>query len=741
MEEREIPRPHAILAGWVEPGSRVLEVGGGDGSLAGILREQGCHITGIEIDSEAAAAYRQVADEVRVGDVETMDLAGWLPFDVILLGDVLEHLKDPVGVLLRLRDLLQSDGRLLLSVPHVGHGSVRANLVCGLFPYGPRGLLDRTHLRFYTPATLEQDVNRAGFRIEEWESVQVPVAGGEIPLPPGLPPAVLRHIERDPSATIYQMVVRAVPYGGSVLRQAVDVVLVTFFSEETIDACLDSLLPTLGPQDRLYVIDNGSTDGTASRILERVRGDARCRLQENPLNLGFSAASNQGIRQGRNPFVVLLNPDTEVGSGWLEGLLERFAGEEVGAVGPVSDYVAGDQQAGLYVGVDRVPAVETRLLIGFCLMLRRSALERLGLLDEDLFLGHDDLDLSWRLREVGYRLLVAPEVFVHHLGHRSFYALPEMQERYLLAQSANFLYSKLREQARRRRIPMPDAESLWGVDWFTPTRHRTSIIIPCWDGVELTRQCVESILRHTRLPIELVLIDNGSADGTGAYLAFLQETLDLPVRRIRNAENQGYARAVNAGLARAEGDLFLILNNDVVVTPGWLERLTAALEAQSGVGLAGPHAPHVSGVQGVDGMSPTSIPDLDRLSREWAIRQAGHVRMVRRLVGFCLLVKREVVDRIGVLDERFGLGNYEDDDYCLRAQLAGYRLALVGDVLIHHYGGVSFATHSLDYEALLQHNRETLMEKWGLPPNGTLDQVYRRVLGEEQNTGNSPVGL
>src|SRR5262249_3380546 len=90
-----------------------------------------------------------------------------------------------------------------------------------------------------------------------------------------------------------------------------------------------------------------------------------------------------------------------------------------------------------------------------------------------------------------------------------------------------------------------------------------------------------------------------------------------------------------------------------------------------------------------------------------------------RLVGFCLLIRRELIERIGLLDERFGVGCFEDDDYCLRALRAGYRAVIAGDAFVHHFGGRTFAASGVDFNALMRRNEELFHAKWaaaGAPP-------------------------
>ncbi|MBX3118673.1 MAG: glycosyltransferase family 2 protein [Fimbriimonadaceae bacterium] len=263
------------------------------------------------------------------------------------------------------------------------------------------------------------------------------------------------------------------------------IVVVTYNSMKTIEACVHSVVANLGLFDELIIVDNGSRDGTPEFLKQLTGIGNRVKVILSDKNLGFSGGTNLGIENSKGDFIVLLNPDTAVTPGWLGKLVEHFADPTVGAVGPTSDCVAGFQKAEFHAPVqatggfnyDRFAemlgqvnsrrAIETKLLIGFAMMIRRSALDKVGLLDNDLFLGMDDLDISWRLRLAGYRLLIATDVFVHHDGHVSFDSEPSQLVQKLNQESTDALGRKLIEHYGKGQVP--GQYELWGIDWFTPT--------------------------------------------------------------------------------------------------------------------------------------------------------------------------------------------------------------------------------------------------------------------------------
>jgi GT2 family glycosyltransferase/tetratricopeptide (TPR) repeat protein len=260
------------------------------------------------------------------------------------------------------------------------------------------------------------------------------------------------------------------------------------------------------------------------------------------------------------------------------------------------------------------------------------------------------------------------------------------------------------------------------------TQQLTSIVIVTHNQLAYTRLCINSLLRHTREPFELIVVDNGSSDGTVEYLREPGErahTLDQTALHrftvLSNTENRGFPVAANQAIGVAVGETVLLLNNDTIVTEEWLGRLRNALSCDATVGMVGPCSNFVSGPQQVSvpygghrptGIDECDISDIERFACHWGDANAGQTQEVDRLVGFCLLIRRSVIDSIGLLDERFGIGNFEDDDYSRRSRDAGFRLLIAKDAFVHHYGGCTFRGSGIDHGDLLRRNEELFREKW-----------------------------
>ena len=259
-----------------------------------------------------------------------------------------------------------------------------------------------------------------------------------------------------------------------------------------------------------------------------------------------------------------------------------------------------------------------------------------------------------------------------------------------------------------------DAEEFFTYQYLVRARRQrildhglTSIIIVTHNQIAYTQQCINSILMRTDEPFELILVDNGSDDGTVEYL----ETIPNATL-IRNPDNRGFPAAVNQGLERARGDYFLLLNNDCIVTTGWLNRLLRVFESHSDVGLAGPVSNNISGPQQIAATYET-LENLDGFAWDWGKANAGIIENEDRLVGFCLMIRRGVVEEIGTFDERFGIGCFEDDDFCRRAVAAGYRNVIAREVFVHHFGSRTFLGSKVDIGAILDANARIYEDKWG----------------------------
>ena len=238
-----------------------------------------------------------------------------------------------------------------------------------------------------------------------------------------------------------------------------------------------------------------------------------------------------------------------------------------------------------------------------------------------------------------------------------------------------------------------------------------SICVVTWNNLDLTRACLDSVLGDQTWPnLEVLVVDNASSDETPRYLQDLAAQ-DRRVKITLNEDNRGFAAANNQALRAATGTYLCLLNNDTVVPPGWLARLIQTLDADPTIGLVGPVTDGVWNEARVDGLRVP--PDrVSTFAARWARDHAGAVYPIGMLAMYCVVTHRRVVDEVGLLDERFGIGMFEDDDYAHRIRRAGYRLACAEEVFVHHAGQASFDKLERK-DDLWEENRAKFETKWG----------------------------
>ena len=242
---------------------------------------------------------------------------------------------------------------------------------------------------------------------------------------------------------------------------------------------------------------------------------------------------------------------------------------------------------------------------------------------------------------------------------------------------------------------------------------RASVVIVTYNNLHYNKLCLGSVLRNTLHPnYEVIIVDNASSDGTPEYLKALAEDHEH-VHVILNDENFGFARANNQGLERASGERLVLLNNDTVVPNGWLTRLLRHLEIPE-IGLVN----SVTNFSGNESKIPVTYTDLDSMedfAEAYTDAHGGRFFDIRVAAMYCVAMRRDAYEKVGPLDEQFGMGMFEDDDYSHRMRLAGYRVVCVEDAFVHHFGQASFKKLSqAEYQAIWDRNQKIYEEKWGI---------------------------
>jgi len=241
---------------------------------------------------------------------------------------------------------------------------------------------------------------------------------------------------------------------------------------------------------------------------------------------------------------------------------------------------------------------------------------------------------------------------------------------------------------------------------------KASIIIVTYNNLDYTRLCLQSIHDKTVYPsVEVIVVDNGSRDDTVKYLeALAAEHPNAQV--LLNDTNEGFARANNRGVAAATGEYIVFLNNDTVVSRGWLSRLIGQL-GDPRVGMVGP-VTNWSGNESRIEVDYHTLEEMEAFAKAYTQAHDGQIFEIRMLAFFCAAMRRAVVEEVGPLDERFGLGTFEDDDYAMRVKQKGYRVICAEDAFVHHWGRASFSRlGAQEHQRLFDENRSKFEAKWG----------------------------
>lgn len=235
----------------------------------------------------------------------------------------------------------------------------------------------------------------------------------------------------------------------------------------------------------------------------------------------------------------------------------------------------------------------------------------------------------------------------------------------------------------------------------------TSIVIPTYNQLDMLQQCIASIIENTDLPYEIIVVDNASTDGTGAYL----QKLGGQVRYRVLPSNQGFSGAINVGMMMAKGSTILLLNNDTLVTYRWLDNMLACLHSDERIGMVGPVTNFISGDQQIP-VPYLDVREMPAFAKQHNEPNPARWRRTDRLVGFCLLFRRELFHQVGYFDEGYELGNYEDDDFNIRVRMLGRSLVVAEDTFIHHFGSVSMKALGDRQAQVNERNQLYFTDKW-----------------------------
>lgn len=512
----------------------------------------------------------------------------------------------------------------------------------------------------------------------------------------------------------------------------VSVIIPTFNRPGMLEAAVKSVLEQTFRDFEIIVVNDAGEE--VEKVIAGLNSQANITYLRHAKNMGLAAARNTGIRIARGRYVALLDDDDIFYPDHLETAVSALnEGSKVVYTDAVRATFRGS--GGQYelcrkhipYSIDYERPV---LLIGNiapvnCFVFERGTALGAGLFDERLSTLEDwefwirlsalspfthvkraTVQVNWRTDGTSMTSSRQDEFkknreIIYHRNREEIGKIADVQK--ILSMFQAIWEEDLHSGSQSQAIPSPVVKGL------------VSIVILTFNQLRYTKECLDSIEKHTPEPHEIIFVDNGSTDGTVKWLRKLAGR-NQHYRLIENRENFGFAKGCNQGTRASSGEYILLLNNDVVVTEGWLVGLLDCLRKTPDAGIVGPMTNHISGIQQLAGIGYSDLGQLDEFARTFRQSHAHRRISHRRIVGFCMLFRRDLVERIGLLDEGFGTGNFEDDDFCLRAEIAGFRNMIAGDVFIHHYGSRSFAGNRIDHGSTLSGNRRLFNEKWNAVP-------------------------
>jgi len=519
----------------------------------------------------------------------------------------------------------------------------------------------------------------------------------------------------------------------------VSVIIPTYNRPDMLADALKSVLNQTYRNYEIIVVNDGEVD--VENIVSNLNQKGNIAYVRHNKNKGVSAARNTGIKIAKGKYIALLDDDDIFYSNHLETAIKYLNDKNpviyTDAVRAMftncgDAYKLTGKNVPYSMDFDR-----NKLLIGNiapvnCFVFDRNLAIKAGFFDE-IFSTLEDWEFWLRLSALSPLKHITEKTV--QVNWRTDGTTMTSSRQLEFQQNRERIYKKYQNEIKN--IPntneiLQEFNAIWASDGKVPTSF-TSIIILTHNQLEYTKKCIDSIFKYTKEPFELIVVDNGSTDGTVGYLKKAKSS-KLKAKSsnccegfkiIENKENRGFAMGNNQGMAIAKGDYVLLLNNDIVVTPGWLEKMLAKLKEEK-VGIVGPRTNYVVGSQLVPKVtySDNDMKGMGKFAERWSCEHAGKSFEIDRVIGFCMLIGRDVIEKIGGLDARFGSGNFEDDDFCLRARVAGFKIVVADDVFVHHFGSRTFIGAKIDYRCSMESNWVKFKNKWGISPGRDIKKGY-----------------
>lgn len=735
----------SVLTAHIAPGARVLDLGCGSGAIGRFLGERdgaaAGAIDGLTISEEEAQLAAPDYRRVEVANLETAELDTLFEahaYDAIVCADVLEHIRHPERVLAACRALLAEGGRAFLSIPNAGYAGLLAELLAGEFRYRPEGLLDETHLRFFTRRALMRLLHECRWQPLHVEVVQRALNESEFAAAfDALPPAVARYLLALPDALSYQFIVLARPLAEG---------------EEAAPPPPDAT-ETLLPAQALFTAQLylGRKDGAGEELHwdEEDKTSASGTIGEERQTLSFTLPADDApgtlaaLRldpADRPGFVHLYTLELLDAAGerlWQWSAADAEAMERAAHGGLVMQAGALASSAFTLLLYDDDPwlqlPIPTEAVARAAGGQLRATLGWPMSADFLALAGHYRLHIASVLREARAwqderAQLVQRAQQREQLVRRNQHLEKQIRQQQALLHEVNaahgeamkLLHDIQNSRSFRATRPLVHAKErvdrLLGTGLARPGGKRShpqplpapetpvDIIVPVYKGLEDTRRCLESVLAAPcRTPWRLIVIDDASPEPE--LSAWLREFAqrDERIQLLVNEENLGFVATVNRGMRESSANDVLLLNNDTEVAGDWLDRLRAAAYSDQRVASVTPFSNNATICSWPKFCKDNELPagwDCERIDALMARVNASRTVDVPTGVGFCMYIRRAALEAVGLFDEEhFGKGYGEENDFCCRATRAGWRHLHALDTFVQHYGGVSFGDTKKPREA------------------------------------------
>jgi len=507
----------------------------------------------------------------------------------------------------------------------------------------------------------------------------------------------------------------------------VSVIIPTYNRPDQLKNAVQSVLDQIYPNVEIIVVNDAGTP--VGGVLKKMDYQKNIQYIEHKTNKGLAAARNTGIKAAKGKYIALLDDDDIFYPLHLATAVDILVNQDHQAVYTDAvrasfrksgeNYLVSDFTIPYSIDFDRHKLLLGNISPVNCFVFERQSAVEAGLFDET-FSTLEDWEFWIRLsRTAVFHHIPKPTVQVNWRTDGTTMTSARSAE---FKANRQRIYSKYMDEIREiTNVPeiMEEFKRIWSKDSrasgsqpsILKDEPLVSIVMLTFNALEYTKKCLASISAHTPENHEIIFVDNGSSDGTVEFLKGLMAE-NSHYLLIENVANRGFSAGNNQGAAAARGKFLLLLNNDVLVADGWLSGLIRSLDASNRIGAVGPITNSISGLQRVATVPYTNESGFPAFAAEVLRLNKGKLTPRRRIAGFAMLMRKTVYDELGGLDESFGNGNFEDDDFCLRLRGKGYALMVDESIYIHHFGSQTFKANQMDYKMSLDEKGKQFRGKW-----------------------------